>query len=118
MKVNLKLTRNEKIYLHQSGITLIALVVTIVVLLILAGVTINSVFSDNGIIKKAQDSQLKINTAQKNELDNINKVDKWITEHTEKNEGSNTEKNEDNDTEEKEDYDISGDLGTEYGRTS
>ena len=51
-------------------------------------------------------------------MDNINKVDKWITEHTEKNEGSNTEKNEDNDTEEKEDYDISGDLGTEYGRTS
>lgn len=41
MKVNLKLTRNEKIYLHQSGITLIALVVTIVVLLILAGVTIS-----------------------------------------------------------------------------
>lgn len=82
MKVNLKLTRNEKIYLHQSGITLIALVVTIVVLLILAGVTISSVFSDNGIIKKAQDSQLKINTAQKNELDNINKVDKWITEST------------------------------------
>lgn len=82
MKVNSKLTRNEKVHSHQSGITLIALVVTIVVLLILAGVTISSVFSDNGIIKKAQDSQLKINTAQKNELDNINKVDKWITEST------------------------------------
>ena len=36
------------------GITLIALVVTIVILLILAGITINLVFSDNGIIKKAQ----------------------------------------------------------------
>ena len=40
----------------KKGITLIALVVTIVVLLILAGITINLVFSENGIIKKAQDA--------------------------------------------------------------
>ena len=40
----------------RKGITLIALVVTIVVLLILAGITINLVFSENGIIKKAQDA--------------------------------------------------------------
>jgi len=38
----------------NSGITLIALVVTIVVLIILATVSINVVFSENGIIKKAQ----------------------------------------------------------------
>ena len=37
----------------QKGITLVALVVTIVVLLILAGVSINAVLGDNGIIKKA-----------------------------------------------------------------
>ena len=36
---------------RQKGITLISLVVTIVVLLILAGITISTVFSDNGIIK-------------------------------------------------------------------
>ena len=40
-----------------SGITLIALVVTIVVLLILAGITISLVFSENGVIQKAQDSK-------------------------------------------------------------
>ena len=40
-----------------SGITLIALVVTIVVLLILAGITISLVFGQNGVIKKAQDSK-------------------------------------------------------------
>ena len=40
----------------KKGITLIALVVTIVVLLILAGITIKLVFSENGIIKKAQDA--------------------------------------------------------------
>ena len=40
----------------QGGITLVALVVTIVVLLILAGITIALVFADNGVIQKAQDA--------------------------------------------------------------
>ena len=39
-----------------KGITLITLAVTIVVLLILAGISINTVIGDNGIIKKAQSS--------------------------------------------------------------
>ena len=38
---------------HISGITLVALVVTIVVLLILAGVTITALLGDDGIISKA-----------------------------------------------------------------
>lgn len=50
MKLNLKSTK-------QKGITLIALVITILVLLILAGVSINTVFSDNGIMKRARDSK-------------------------------------------------------------
>ena len=37
---------------QERGITLIALVVTIVVLLILAGVSLNLVFNNNGIITK------------------------------------------------------------------
>ena len=41
---------------EQSGITLVALVVTIVVLLILAAVTITLVFSQNGVIGKAQEA--------------------------------------------------------------
>lgn len=47
----------------EKGITLIALVVTIVVLLILAGVSTNVLFSDSGLIEKAQDSGLKIRAA-------------------------------------------------------
>lgn len=39
-----------------TGITLIALVITIAVLLILAGITIGVVFNDNGVIKKAQEA--------------------------------------------------------------
>lgn len=38
---------------RKSGITLIALVITIIVLLILAGVTISSITGDNGILTKA-----------------------------------------------------------------
>ena len=41
----------------EKGITLVALVVTIVVLLILAGVTITMLFGENGIIKKAQEAK-------------------------------------------------------------
>lgn len=52
----------------QKGITLIALVVTIVVLLILAGVSTNVLFSDSGLIEKAQDSGLKIRAAQVEEV--------------------------------------------------
>ena len=41
---------------EMRGITLVALVVTIVVLLILAGVSINTVLGDDGIIKKAKEA--------------------------------------------------------------
>ena len=58
----------------KGGITLIALVVTIVVLLILAGITINLLFSNGGIFKTAQDAADAWNEAVTNEqasLDNI-----------------------------------------------
>lgn len=45
----------------ERGITLVALVVTIVVLLILAGVSISMVLGNNGIVTKAKKlKQLKI----------------------------------------------------------
>lgn len=63
--------KQEKLYNRNmvSGITLIALVVTIVVLLILAGITISTLFGENGIItaaRKAADDtkQDEINTEQ------------------------------------------------------
>ncbi len=48
----------------NKGITLVALVVTIVVLLILAGITINYVISDNGIFAKAQEAKQRTEEAQ------------------------------------------------------
>ena len=45
----------------QNGITLVALVVTIVVLLILAGITIALVFAQNGVVGKAQEAAKESN---------------------------------------------------------
>ena len=44
---------------QKKGITLIALVITIVVLLILAGVTIATLMGDNGILTKANDAEVE-----------------------------------------------------------
>ena len=46
----------KKIAKNRRGVTLIALVITIVVLMILAGVSINTVLGDDGIIKKAKEA--------------------------------------------------------------
>ena len=42
---------------NQKGITLVALVVTIIVLIILAGISINLLLGENGLITKAQDAK-------------------------------------------------------------
>lgn len=80
IKINKKSARRN--YSNQTGITLIALVVTIVVLLILAGVTINAVFSDRGIIKKAQDAQNKANESIQKDMNEINALENWLNENT------------------------------------
>ena len=58
----------------KNGITLVALVVTIIVLLILAGVTITILMGDNGIITKAQDAAESTNTAVAEELQGMNNL--------------------------------------------
>ncbi len=62
----------------ESGITLIALVVTIVVLLILAGITISLVFSENGIIAKAREAAEKTNQAAINEQAHMNELAEYL----------------------------------------
>ena len=56
--------------LQQAGITIVALVVTIIILLILAGITIGSL-SDWGIIGKAKDA---VNTYRKAESEENNAI--------------------------------------------
>lgn len=52
---------------QEKGITLVALVVTIIVLLILAGVAINMVLGENGLIQKAKVAQEKYAVAEEKE---------------------------------------------------
>ena len=59
---------------NNKGITLVALVVTIVVLLILAGVSINLVLGNNGIIAKAQEAKTKQAEASQNDLKGMNSL--------------------------------------------
>ena len=63
---------------QERGITLIALVVTIVVLLILAGVSISLVLNNNGVISKSKDARNQYAEAQTNEEKHFNEVTDWI----------------------------------------
>ena len=53
---------------ENKGITLIALVITVIVLLILAGITISALSGDNGILTKAQEAKTKTEQAAEEEL--------------------------------------------------
>ena len=54
----------DKIMKNRNGITLIALIITIIVLLILAGVTISLVVGDNGILSKSTQAKVDSIIAQ------------------------------------------------------
>ncbi|MCI9087914.1 MAG: hypothetical protein HFJ32_05135 [Clostridia bacterium] len=64
-----------------TGITLVALVVTIVVLLILAGITIMYTIGENSIFKKAQEAKDKTAEAIKNEQEYMNEVDNMVDKY-------------------------------------
>ena len=64
----------------KKGITLVALVVTTVVLLILAGASINLVLGDNGIIDKAKEAQRKSAEATQNDLIGMNELAQQLEE--------------------------------------
>jgi hypothetical protein len=57
--------------LREKGITLIALIVTIIVLLLLAGITISMVTGNNGIFGKAKFASKKYNESAKKEEDQL-----------------------------------------------
>ena len=62
----------------NKAITLVALIITIIVLLILAGVTLNMVLGDNGLINKAQSSVDKYQQSANNEQDFLNAIEEYI----------------------------------------
>lgn len=68
---------------QQKGITLVALVITIIILLILAGIAIASITSDNGLFNRAK--QAKNNTLDSQNAENTaitsynNAIDEALT---------------------------------------
>ena len=55
----------------QRGITLVALVVTIIVIIILASISIKSVFSEKGIMQQAKDEKKAVEDRLKREEENL-----------------------------------------------
>ena len=62
----MKEIRGKEETIKSNGITLVALVVTIVVLLILAGITISYIMGDNSVFKKASDAKEQTSSIQIN----------------------------------------------------
>ncbi len=67
---------------RNKGITLIALVITIIVLLILAGVAIAMLSGENGILKKAADAKTKTDEAQTNETKDLQALEYLLKKNT------------------------------------
>ena len=73
---------NSKIKLEENtGITLIALVVTIIVLLILAGVSISMLTGQNGILNRAAEAKEKTAEAQKQENNTLTEYEKTFNKY-------------------------------------
>ena len=73
---------------RNKGITLIALVVTIIVLLLLAGISITMLTGQNGILNRAAEAKEKTDIVQREELDKLqsyeNKLNEYLTNDEEK----------------------------------
>ena len=62
----------------QNGITLVALVVTIIVLIILAGVTLMIALDNDGIISKTKEGAQEYEDAQTDEAAELEEVNKYL----------------------------------------
>ena len=83
---------------EKRGITLITLVVTIVVILILAGVTINVTLGENGILNKSKEAADRMNNLVKEDEAELNELLDELNETMDNNWNSNIEIPEENTT--------------------
>ena len=67
-----------KMYKKERGITLIVLVITIIVLLILAGVSIATLTGNNGILTQAQKAKEETEEAGENENARLSELENYI----------------------------------------
>ena len=66
---------------NERGITLIALVISIIILLILAGITILAISGENGIIQRAVEAREETEKAEKIEQNTLNSYEDTINEY-------------------------------------
>ena len=67
--------KSKKILKSNNGITLIALVVTVIILIILAGISISMLTGQNGILKRAAEAKEKTKQSQAEELSALSKLE-------------------------------------------
>ncbi len=65
---------------NQKGVTLIALVVTVIILIILAGVSITMVVGENGILTRASDAKIETAVAAVKENLHLDQIEKTMNE--------------------------------------
>ena len=79
--IHLKLQNNKKVQkLKEKGITLIALVVTIILLLILVGVTISQIAGSNGLFQRARQAVEKYKNAAEEEQIQIGMLEQYVSD--------------------------------------
>lgn len=71
-----------KILKREDGVTLVALVVTVIVIIILAAVTINIFIGDNGIIIRAQEGAQNYKISEIEEQESINDLGLYINQQS------------------------------------
>lgn len=79
--------------INKKGITLIALIITIIVLLILAGVGIGLITGDNGILKKADIAKKETDESSLVEGQKLDKTNGIIEDYTTSSRGSSDAQN-------------------------
>ena len=85
MKTNVKIT--EK---NERGITLIALIVTIVIMLILAGISIKLAIDDNGVIGNAKEAKDQYEQSQADEDSNLNELSSEMKKYLDANKNNSS----------------------------
>ena len=73
-----KKSMTPNIITKESGITLISLIVTIIIMLILAGVTISMVAGENGLIAKAREEREQYLNVQDKKQDEVNVLEERV----------------------------------------
>ena len=71
----------KKILKNTKGITLVALVITIIILLILAGISI-SALTNTGIFEKAKDTKEKSEAEEKQQSETLDNYEKELNKYT------------------------------------